>query len=181
MKGSQKSSSSTLNSQLSQRPLQSSKTCNPNNYTPQSSSLLTSSFTSRSKTSVQKQDVHRKRVLSDEDDNYQVIKEQRERASSSESSSSSSFDDDDEILPAKRNKNNNASGRSRGNRSRSRSNQSGLITTTFAELQQKNTKKRKIDEISTASGGGAFTTFNNLQKNSQLYKQNYLWIEKYAP
>lgn len=28
---------------------------------------------------------------------------------------------------------------------------------------------------------GAFTTTNNLQKNSQLYKQNDLWIEKYAP
>ena len=47
-------------------------------------------------------------------------------------------------------------------------------------MQQKNAKKRKIDEISTASGGGATIT-NNLQKNSQLYKQNDLWIEKYAP
>ena len=46
-------------------------------------------------------------------------------------------------------------------------------------MQQKNAKKRKIDEISTASGGATFT--NNLQKNSQLYKQNDLWIEKYAP
>ena len=179
MKGSQQSSSSTLNSQLSQQhPLQSSKTGNPNNNTPQqSSSLLTSSFASRSKTSVQKQEVKKNKVLSDEDDNYQIIKEQRERDSSSESSSSFS---DDEILPTKRNKNPN--GRIRGNRSRSRSNQSGIMAKSIAEVQQKNTKKRKIDEISTASGGvGAFTTTNNLQKNSQLYKQNDLWIEKYAP
>ncbi len=48
-------------------------------------------------------------------------------------------------------------------------------------MQQKNAKKRKIDEISTASGGGTFNATNNLQKNSQLYKENDLWIEKYAP
>jgi hypothetical protein len=81
-------------------------------------------------------------------------------------------------LPAKGNK--NAGGRSRGNRSRSRSNQSGIIAGTVPEMQQKNAKKRKIDEVSTASGGGATIT-NNLLKNSQLYKQNDLWIEKYAP
>ncbi len=138
---------------------------------------MTSSFATRSKTSVQKQEVvpigkRSARVLSDEGD-YQMIKEEKDSDSSSDS-----FEDD--MVPAKRSKNGN-SARSRGSRSRSRSNQSGLITTTVA-AQKMNLKKRKIDEISTASGGavGAFNT-NNLQKNPMLYKQNDLWIEKYAP
>lgn len=136
---------------------------------------MTSSFATRSKTSVQKQEVPNKknaRVLSDEED-YHMIKEEKEASSGS---SSDSFEDD--IVPAKRSKTGN-SARSRGNRSRSRSNQSGLITTTVG-IQKMNLKKRKIDEISTASGGAAVNT-NNLQKNAILYKQNDLWIEKYAP